>query len=522
MKEVLQLLLIILLGLSSWQMSAQTIVDILGDAGTTTNSYLPIYTLYNNTLSEQIYTASEIGMPGTITSIAFYNGGSTKTPNVKIYMINTNKTAFSSTTDWFTVTAADQVFDGTVTFTAGQWTTIQFTNPFVYDGVSNLGLIVDGNLSWSGGLACRVFSSTSNCAMYVYSDGTDYNAVGASYTANSRLSEKNQIKLEITPANVSCHSVGSMVASNVTHDNANISWGTPSDAGSYILQYKTSSMDWTDNGVVTDFPYDTTYDFNNALLPQTDYNVRVANMCTNGDTSMWRTITFRTACSTIDTFPYIENFDNWGTGGAANYPECWTRANTYTAGTTPYVSSTSYQGAGSLYFYVGSASQYNMAVMHAIDPMIPINTLQISFAYRASNSTDRLIVGVVDDITDGSTFTPVDTVYPVAGSVSTWDERIVLFNNYTGIGSNIAFKNEYTTTGTYAYIDNLRIEPIVPCSKPTDVTITNYTTEGADIDWTPGASEDSWEVVAVPAGTDVSTGTPEPTSSHPYTLIGLK
>ena len=521
MKKVLQLLLIILLGLSSWQMSAQTIVDILGDAGTTTNSYLPIYTLYNNTLSEQIYTASEIGMPGTITSIAFYNGGSTKTPNVKIYMINTNKTAFSSTTDWFTVTAADQVFDGTVTFTAGQWTTIQFTNPFVYDGVSNLGLIVDGNLSWSGGLACRVFSSTSNCAMYVYSDGTDYNAVGASYTANSRLSEKNQIKLEITPANVSCHSVGSMVASNVTHDNANISWGTPSDAGSYILQYKTSSMDWTDNGVVTDFPYDTTYDFNNALLPQTDYNVRVANMCTNGDTSMWRTITFRTACSTIDTFPYIENFDNWGTGGAANYPECWTRANTYTAGTTPYVSSTSYQGAGSLYFYVGSASQYNMAVMHAIDPMIPINTLQISFAYRASNSTDRLIVGVVDDITDGSTFTPVDTVYPVAGSVSTWDERIVLFNNYTGIGSNIAFKNEYTTTGTYAYIDNLRIEPIVPCSKPTDVTITNYTTEGADIDWTPGASEDSWEVVAVPAGTDVSTGTPEPTSSHPYTLIGL-
>ncbi len=292
MKKVLLLLLTIMLGLGAWQGSAQITVDILGDAGTTTNSYLPIYTLYNNTLSEQIYTATEVGMPGTITSIAFYNGGSTKTPNVKIYMVNTTKTEFTSTTDWLTVTATDQVFDGTVTFTAGEWTTIQFTNPFVYDGVSNLGLIVDGNLQWSSGLACRVFSSTDNCAMYVYSDPTDYDAVGATYTASSRLSVKNQIKLEITPGNISCHAPGVPAVSNLSAHNATITWGTPEDAGSYIIQYKTSDLDWADNGVVTDYPIDTTYDFNDLLTPQTDYNVRVANMCTNGDTSLWRTVNF--------------------------------------------------------------------------------------------------------------------------------------------------------------------------------------------------------------------------------------
>ena len=514
-------MLIILLGLSSWQMSAQTIVEIPTTGGTTGNSYLPSYSFYNYSLTQQIYTAAEIGMPGTINSVAFYNDGSTKTRSYTMYMVNTSKQSFTNSTDWITVTAADKVFTGSVTMTGSAWTTIQLDSAFVYDGASNLAIIMDDNTgSYSSGMSCYVFDATG-MALRVYSDGTNYDPMAPSGYSGTVMDVKNHIKLDITPANVSCHSVGAMVVSNVTHDNANISWGTPSDAGSYILQYKTSNMDWNDNGVVTDYPYDTTYDFNYQLLPQTDYNVRVANMCTNGDTSMWRTITFRTACSTIDSFPYIENFDNWGTGGAANYPECWTRANTYTSGTTPYVSSTSYQGAGSLYFYVGSASQYNMAIMHAIDPMTPINTLQISFAYRASNSTDRLIVGVVDDITDGSTFTPVDTVYPVAGSVSTWDERIVLFNNYTGTGSNIAFKNEYTTTGCYAYIDNLRIEPIVPCSKPTDVTITNYTTEGADIDWTPGASEDSWEVVAVLAGADVSTGTPEPATSHPYTLTGL-
>ena len=78
MKKVLLLLLTAMLGLGAWQGSAQITVDILGDAGTTTNSYLPIYTLYNNTLSEQIYTADEIGTGGSISSIAFYNGGSEK------------------------------------------------------------------------------------------------------------------------------------------------------------------------------------------------------------------------------------------------------------------------------------------------------------------------------------------------------------------------------------------------------------------------------------------------------------
>ncbi|MBQ3734903.1 MAG: fibronectin type III domain-containing protein [Bacteroidales bacterium] len=521
MKKVLLLLLTAMLGLGAWQGSAQMIVEIPTTGGTTGNSYLPSYSFYNYSLTQQIYTAAEIGMHGTINSVAFYNSGDTKTRSYTLYMVNTNKTSFSGSSDWITVTAADQVFTGSVTMTGSAWTTIQLDDPFVYDGVSNLAIIMDDNTgSYSSGMSCYVFDATG-MALRVYSDDTNYDPMAPTSYSGTVMNVKNHIKLDITPGNISCHAVGVPTVSGISSNDATIIWGTPEDAGSYILQYKTSDLDWTDNGVVTDFPSDTTYDFNSLLTPQTDYNVRIANMCTNGDTSLWRTVNFRTTCAGIDSLPYTENFDNWGTGSGSNYPECWTKSNTYTAGTTPYVSSTSYEGAGSLYFYVGSASQYNMAVMHAIDPLYPINTLQISFAYRASNSTDRLIVGVMDDITDGSTFTPVDTVYPVPGSVSTWDERIVLFDNYTGSGTHIAFKNEYTTTYCYAYIDNLVVEPIVLCSKPTQVTVSNYTTEGADIDWTPGASEDSWEVVAVAAGADVSTGTPVPASTHPFTLTGL-
>lgn len=79
-----------------WASRAQEIVTI--GEGTTTSTYLPAYTLYSNTLSEQIYTAEEIGMAGTITSIAFYNGGTTKTPNIKLYLVNTSQSEFASTT----------------------------------------------------------------------------------------------------------------------------------------------------------------------------------------------------------------------------------------------------------------------------------------------------------------------------------------------------------------------------------------------------------------------------------------
>ena len=135
--------------------------------------------------------------------------------------------------------------------------------------------------------------------------------------------------------------------------------------------------------------------------------------------------------------------------------------------------------------------------MPAVDQLIPLNTLQVSFAYRASNATDRLIVGVMDDFTNAATFTPVDTVYPVYGNASAWDERVVTFDNYQGTGTFIAFKNEYTSTYAYSYMDNLVLEPIATCPKPTDVSITNYSTVGADIFWTPGGNESSWEVVAM-------------------------
>ena len=170
---------------------------LIGDGGTTTNNYLPSHSFYNYSFTQQIYTADEIGTPGTINSIAFYNGGSEKTRVYDVYMVLTDKTVFDNATDWITVTEADKVFSNTVVMTANDWTVFTLDTPFAYDGTSNLALIVDDNTgSYSSGMACRVFNAQGNQAIRIYSDGTNYDPMNPSYTG-TLMNVKNQIMLGI-------------------------------------------------------------------------------------------------------------------------------------------------------------------------------------------------------------------------------------------------------------------------------------------------------------------------------------
>ena len=90
-------------------------------SGSQTDANLPTHSYYKYSLTQQIYTAAEIeeagGGAGTINSIAFYNGGSTKTRNFSVYLVNTDKESFSNATDWITVSANDLVFSDNVDMT---------------------------------------------------------------------------------------------------------------------------------------------------------------------------------------------------------------------------------------------------------------------------------------------------------------------------------------------------------------------------------------------------------------------
>ncbi len=129
---------------------AETISIGSGDAST---KYSPTYTDATYSVAQQIFVAEEMQeKSGKITSFAFmlkprenqptYGVGITR--KFKIYMVNTDKTSFESTSDWVAVTEQDLVFDGSVTFaTPDQWTVVNFTTPFTYKKGKNILLCVN-------------------------------------------------------------------------------------------------------------------------------------------------------------------------------------------------------------------------------------------------------------------------------------------------------------------------------------------------------------------------------------------
>ena len=163
-----------------------------------TNEWVPSYSYYKYSLTQQIYTADEIGEEGSISSLSFFNGGETKTRNFDIYLVPTSKMRFENNQDWISTTDDDRVFSGEVSLTKGAWTEIVFDTPFDYDGVSNLALIVDDNTgNWSNAphLSCRVFNTNGTQALRVYSDNDDFDPLNPVNQTGTLLTVKNQIIL---------------------------------------------------------------------------------------------------------------------------------------------------------------------------------------------------------------------------------------------------------------------------------------------------------------------------------------
>ena len=218
--------------------------------GIATNQYLPSYSYYPYSLTQQIYTADEIGQMGVVNWVAFYNAGSQKTRNFDLYLVHTEKTNFSSSNDWVAVTNADKVFSGNVNMVSNDWTIIYFDTPFAYNGITNVILVVDDNTGdWNSGLACRVFNATGQ-AIRIYGDGANYNPSSPSGYNGSIMNVKNQIAFGFS-------SVDAAVFATVSPEGA----GSVSGEGAYqlgetcTLTATPSSNDyvfvnWTENGEV--------------------------------------------------------------------------------------------------------------------------------------------------------------------------------------------------------------------------------------------------------------------------------
>ena len=308
------------------------------------------------------------------------------------------------------------------------------------------------------------------------------------------------------------------VANSVTSTSADIAWTAGGTEQEWIVVYGLeSSISNPDYELATATTvYTPTISLTN-LNSGVAYDVYVKAICSYADSSQWHQYTFRTECGYI-TLPFSEGFESFATGSANSIP-CWTRNSTYNT-SYPYVTTTAATGVHSLYFY-GTSANYSCIALPPVDPTVNVNTLQVECNFRSSNTSSyKMIVGVMTNPSNISTFSPVETLAVTATGVFQHFE--VPLSSYTGNGSYIAFKSVTTGTSSAAtYLDDIRVSVMPTCKRPVDVAVTATTTNSATINWTARNGETDWQVVVVPHGQPVTSGTPEYVIAYPYTVQNL-
>lgn len=247
---------------------------------------------------------------------------------------------------------------------------------------------------------------------------------------------------------------------------------------------------------------DTSYTFD-YLMPQTDYEFFVVAYCADGSmANATPRVRFSTACAPIDSLPYVEDFENYGTGTSSPIDPCWTKY--YSNGTTyPYPYSTAaVTGSRGLYFY-SSATAYSYAALPLF--VTSLDSLRVRFDMKRYNSTTTtygtaLYVGVMSDPNDISTFDTIAlfNLYNLPGGTIQSNNEVLL-DTYTGQGGYIAFLAPMTGslnfTTNYAYLDNVIVDYIPNCRRVKDLAADNITANSAEISWY--GTSDSYQIACI-------------------------
>jgi hypothetical protein len=273
-----------------------------------------------------------------------------------------------------------------------------------------------------------------------------------------------------------------VVASNIMSNSAQIAWLQGGGSTAWNVKYGPVGFDPDTStvGVVsilntTDNPLDIS-----GLNPNTLYNIYVQANCGGLGYSLWSTaLTFRTACGAL-SLPWSENFDSYSTNV---FPPCWSKLNqgaTYPA----TFNSQSVSPPNSMYF-----NQTTNAILIMPAFAAEVNTMRLKFQLRRESSTSgTMSVGYLTDITNASTFVPVFGNINSSVADYTWISYDYFLDAFPSGIHNIVFKQNNSSTGYWQWLDDVMVELLPTCIKPTNITVSNLTATEATINWIASTS----------------------------------
>ena len=472
-KTLLTWLIAILISISGYSQENIT-VTIGGETPTVTNQYVPMYTYFNNSYSQTVYLADEIGAGGTISAISYYlSSHSSSSPGkiipIKIYMAASDETLINANNYLESTDPSFKlVYDGNFDFgTDVGWKQITLDSSFTLPIGKNLIIGFEAYMGSYFGSPFWGTYTTTNQSGCSYSDQSMLSYI------NSSVSSSPAVKISmVSSGETFCYAVKNVQDSVLDAENVTVWWNESEETTGYQYQLKTSKGTWDET--ITDVN-DTTVELT-GLTPNTTYNFRVRNVCSSDSYSAWRSITFKTACAlmTENDLPYELNIADEETG-TGMLPSCWTRLNT---------TNTNYPSLKSsgLYFYYNNSVAMNGYTGD-------ISALQLSFlAYPGGTSASygTIEVGIQTDLTNDSTFTSIMTINATDLN-STWNQIEVPFTDYE-ISDDVetyyvVIKHTENGGGWYWYLKDIVLDYTPDCLHATNLKLAAITSETATLTW---------------------------------------
>ncbi|HQQ20798.1 MAG TPA: fibronectin type III domain-containing protein, partial [Bacteroidales bacterium] len=529
--------------------------------GTLTQGYIPMYVLYEYSYTQHIVLKSELengGWNNTFDSITklrwHWDGiGNFNTANTwEIYLGNTSKTAFSSTTDWVALADLTEVFNGEVTFpTSAGWIEVELDQPFAYDGVNNLVIAVNETVPGWGTPSPKFISTNvgESRGLYKHQDSSPFYPATPPIGVVTAVLPNLQVYFQ-----ESCPSPNNVHLTSVTSTTATIGWNLGDEETGWNLEYReVGDADWTLVSGLTSMTYQITN-----LTPNTQYQVRLQSDCVTEQSNFTAPIAFYTSLIPVQ-LPYFNDFEN-----AATYSDFQllngTQTNQWVISGAPNVNNTD-NGSYAMYIsndpttdawaYSAGATVSPSRVYAFCDVEVPAGVAELKLTFDwiangASATNDFLRVywmPVNVEVVPGQN-------PPTVGGVN-YDWEAQIGNHTNGIGEHwlsqqttwqqaefvintTQFPNLAGNTwrlyfhwrnGTAiaaqppATVDNISIE-VVECPTPSQLTISNTTATTVDLAWTENGDATSWFVEYKKSTED--TWASEMATSNPYTVQNLE
>jgi hypothetical protein len=483
--------------------TVNSVSDTIGN-GTGTSNYLPSYSTYNYGLSQQVYTAAEIGHGGMLTAISIMPQTIAQQRTYEIYLAHTSQTSLSG---FIHPSDMVRVYDGApLTLTADQWVTFQLDSPFMYNGSDNLLVCFrDMTGAWVSGNYWYAHTPGQN-SVYAYQDGGAYDPFTT--TGGTTTSSRNNMIFDFLACaqQSTCPAPVAQVM-EVDATSVTVAWAPGDVETSWDLYYRlVGDTSYTLAGTTSNLSYTFT-----GLFSSSEYEFMIQAPCA-GSNDGAAYVSASTTCGR-SPLPYTEDFEAYsGTFSR----RCWYTGTTNLGTTYPNPTVVSLTGDPNKLLLL-----YNGAYVILPEMDAPLNQLQIRFNFVQGGDNVRLIMGIMDNPT-----APIDSIRVIDTLIRSNMDSTTAYVYVTypldGIADtagHLAFWDAFNDN--YSFLDNIVIEYIPNCSNVTEITAGNTTATTADVSWAGVSSATGYIVEYGPRGFVPGTGTTVSVTGTSTTITGL-